>query len=126
MDYYRDRILDHYHHPRHFGELEKPDVEASDENISCGDRITIHIVFGGESSEKTIADIRFSGEGCAINQASASLLSEHVIGKSIDQIQALKREDIEALLGTTLTPARVKCALLPLEVIQKALQKRNG
>lgn len=116
MDFYRDIILDHYKHPRNFGHLDKPDVVTEEGNVTCGDRIVMEIKF-----KDTIEDICFNGEGCAISQASASMLTEKVKGMSRKQVQKLTRIDIEEMLGTTLTPSRVKCATLPLEVLQKAI-----
>ncbi len=116
MDLYRDIILDHYKHPRNFGHLDKPDVVMEEGNVTCGDRIVMEIKF-----KDTIEDIRFNGEGCAISQASASMLTEKVKGMNKKQMRKLSRIDIEEMLGTTLTPSRVKCATLPLEVLQKAV-----
>ncbi len=123
MDLYREQILDHYKHPRNFGHLEGADVKSEEVNVSCGDRIMIELKLTpkGESPQK-IADIRFSGEGCAINQASASLLTEKVLGMEVSEVMKLDLAVVESLLGTTLTPSRVKCAILPLEAIQKAVQ----
>ncbi|MBI3343078.1 iron-sulfur cluster assembly scaffold protein, partial [Candidatus Gottesmanbacteria bacterium] len=89
--------------------------------VTCGDKITIELLIAYRLSRITIRDIRFSGEGCAISQASASMLTEKVKGMSVAQVQKLSRKDIEDMLGTTLTPSRVKCATLPLEVLQKAM-----
>lgn len=116
MDLYRDIILDHYKNPRNFGHLDKPDVVMEEGNVTCGDKIVMEIKCKGK-----IADIRFSGEGCVISQASASMLTEKVKGMSSEKIKKLSRNDIEDMLGTTLTPSRVKCATLPLEVLQKAM-----
>ena len=120
MDLYRDTILDHYKHPRNFGHLAGSDVRSEEINVSCGDRVAIEILMSAD--KKKIAGIRFSGEGCAINQAAASMLTEKVKSMSKTTVMKLTLKDVEQLLGTTLTPSRVKCALLPLEVIQKALQ----
>ena len=120
MDLYREIILDHYKHPRNFGHLDKPDVVMEEGNVTCGDRIVMEIKYKG-----TIEDIRFNGEGCAISQASASMLTEKVKGMSRKQMRKLSRIDIEEMLGTTLTPSRVKCATLPLEVLQKAMVSLN-
>ncbi len=125
MDLYRDLILDHYKHPRNFGHLEKPDVVMEEGNVTCGDRIVIELLITRHASLITIRDIRFSGEGCAISQASASMLTEKVKGMSRKQVRKLSRIDIEEMLGTTLTPSRVKCATLPLEVLQKAMVSFN-
>jgi len=116
---YREVILDHYKHPHHFGTLPKKSAQATLYNTSCGDTITMELYIDKKS--KKIVDIGFSGSGCAISMASASMLTDELIGKSTDVAQNLKTEDIIKLLGTTLTPSRVKCAVLPLEVIQKAM-----
>ncbi|MFZ5845707.1 MAG: Fe-S cluster assembly sulfur transfer protein SufU [Patescibacteria group bacterium] len=122
MDIYRELILDHYKHPRNFGHLDNPDVVAQEGNVTCGDRIVIEIKVKSQKSKvKSIEDIRFSGEGCAISQASASLLTEKVKGMNFSQVLKLKTSDILTMLGTTLTPTRVKCATLALEVLQKAV-----
>ena len=122
MDLYRETILDHYKNPRNFGHLDGAHVVSEEINMSCGDRIAIEIKFRADGKRgKVIEEIRFSGEGCAINQASASMLTEKVTGMSVSQVMKLSLEDIQALLGTTLTPSRVKCAVLPLEAIQKAI-----
>ena len=120
MDLYREIILDHYKHPRNFGHLDKPDVVMEEGNVTCGDRIVMEIKYKG-----TIEDIRFNGEGCAISKASASMLTEKVKGMNKKQMRKLSRIDIEEMLGTTLTPSRVKCATLPLEVLQKAMVSLN-
>ncbi len=129
MDLYREQILDHYKNPRNFGHLEGADVVSEEINVSCGDKITIEIKFATnnqkstpiKSGSKVIHAIRFSGEGCAINQASASMLTEKVTGMTASDVMKLGLSDIQELLGTRLTPSRVKCAILPLEAIQKAI-----
>ena len=125
MDLYREAILDHYKHPRNFGHLDKPDVVMEEGNITCGDRIVMELRVRRQASGVMIDDIRFSGEGCAISQASASMLTEKVKGMNKKQMRKLSRVDIEEMLGTTLTPSRVKCATLPLEVLQKAMVSLN-
>ena len=117
MDLYRELILDHYKHPRNFGTLEKPDATAQEYNATCGDRIRMEI----KTANGKIEDIKFSGEGCAISQASASMLTEKVKSMGTNAVMKLATDDILALLETTLTPSRIKCAVLPLEVLQKAL-----
>ena len=127
MDLYRELILDHYKHPRNFGHLEKPDVVMEEGNVTCGDRIVMEIKSAarrrGRSSQKSkvIEAIRFNGEGCAISQASASMLTENVKGMKLVQIKKMTVKDIETMLGATLTPSRVRCATLPLEVLHKAI-----
>ncbi|OGG29351.1 SUF system NifU family Fe-S cluster assembly protein [Candidatus Gottesmanbacteria bacterium RIFCSPLOWO2_01_FULL_46_9] len=118
MDIYREVILDHYKNPRNFGHLEKPDAKIEEGNVTCGDRIVMEI---NVRNNGTIEDIRFSGEGCAISQAAASMLTEKVAGKKLSQIMKLSTGEMVSMLGTTLTPSRIKCATLPLEVLQKAV-----
>lgn len=117
MDMYRELILDHYKHPRNFGTLEKPDATAHAYNATCGDTIQMDV----KIAKGKITDIRFSGAGCAISQASASMLTEKVQAMDTKKIMKLATDDILKMLETTLTPSRIKCALLPLEVLQKAL-----
>ena len=117
MDIYREAILDHYKNPRNFGTLDKPDAKVEEGNVTCGDRIVMEIKVNND----TIEDIRFTGEGCAINQASASMLTEKVKGAKISSVMKLKTHDIIAMLGTSLTASRVRCATLPLEVLTKAI-----
>lgn len=118
---YRENILDHYKHPRNFGHLEKPDVTIEEGNVTCGDRIIMELRITNHESRITINDIRFSGEGCAISQASASMLTERIKGLNLAKIKTMTMKDIERMLGVTLTPSRVKCATLPLEVLHKAI-----
>lgn len=122
MDIYREIILDHYKNPRNYGHLDHPTHQAQDDNVSCGDRIVMEVkLVANKKGEKVVEDIRFSGEGCAINQASASLLTEYVRGKTVEVIKKITTEEIIHMLGTTLTPARITCAVLPLEVLHKAV-----
>lgn len=130
-DLYREVILDHFKNPRNFGKLKNPTASFSLYNSACGDKITIELKIKSRLSgipQKTgnydlriIEDIRFSGEGCAISMASASMLTEKVLGKNIEEVQKLKTKDILKMLGIILTPTRLKCALLPLEVLHKTL-----
>ncbi len=125
MDFYRDIILDHYKNPRHFGKLANPRATASVNNDFCGDQIRMDIDvrdLGKKSDENKVTDIAFSGIGCAISTASASMLTELACGKKISELKSLKVDDIVAMLGIELTPTRLKCALLPLEALHKALQ----
>ncbi|MBI4991341.1 SUF system NifU family Fe-S cluster assembly protein [Candidatus Gottesmanbacteria bacterium] len=119
-DIYRENILDHYKNPRNFGKLKNPTASFSLYNSACGDKIEIQLKMKNEKL-KIIEDIRFSGEGCAISMASASMLTEKVMRKNIHEIKKLNTQDILDMLGITLTPTRLKCALLPLEVLQKAI-----
>jgi nitrogen fixation NifU-like protein len=116
---YREFILDHYKHPHNFGKLKSATVVASDNLISCGDSLEIQLVI----KKNKVAEIAFNGIGCAISTASASLLSDHVKGMSLTRIKKLTKDDVLQLLGISLGATRLKCALLSLEVLHKAVNK---
>lgn len=121
-DLYRELILDHYHYPRNFGSLKKPDAAFEMNNPFCGDEIRVEVKQIVNSKQQTVLhQIAFSGQGCAISIASASLLTEYVKDKQIQDLRRLTKDDIVKLLLVPLTPIRLKCALLSLEVLQKAL-----
>ncbi|MGA3404921.1 MAG: Fe-S cluster assembly sulfur transfer protein SufU [Candidatus Bathyarchaeia archaeon] len=113
-DIYKDIILDYYRHPRNFGDLPDPDVRAKDSNPLCGDVIEMQL----RIRDGKIDDLRFKGRGCAISQASASMLTELAKGKTLDEMKALGKEDILNMLGIDPGPTRIKCALLGLKVIK--------
>ncbi|MBI3379706.1 SUF system NifU family Fe-S cluster assembly protein [Candidatus Gottesmanbacteria bacterium] len=121
---YREIILDHFKNPRNFGKMKNPDANAYENNPFCGDKIEIDVKIKNKeqrTKNRIIEDIKFRAEGCAISMASASMLTERVLGKNIKDIKKLNTEDILEMLGITLTPTRLKCALLPLEVLHKTL-----
>lgn len=113
-DLYRENILDHYRHPRNYGTIEDADISYEDTNPLCGDRVRIDL----RVEDGKIADIKFSGRGCAISQASASILTEMVEGADLDEVRRLSAQDILDELGVPISPARVKCALLGLKVLK--------
>ena len=113
-DIYKDIILDYYRHPRNFGDLPDPDVRSKDSNPLCGDVIEMQL----KVRDGKIDDLRFKGRGCAISQASASMLTELAKGKTLDEIKALGKEDVLSMLGIDPGPTRIKCALLGLKVIK--------
>lgn len=122
MDLYRQQILDHYKNPRNFGKLDKPDASYETGNPLCGDRIGMAIkVTKLKTVNCKLETVKFWGEGCAISMASASMLTEKTKGKSLEEIKKLRYEDIKKLLGIELSPARIKCAMLPLEVLQRTI-----
>ena len=113
---YKEIILDYYRHPRNYGKLEKFDITAHDSNPLCGDEIEMQIAVdnGGEMGE-----ILFSGKGCAISLASASMLTELAKGKPLEWVKQLSKEDVLKMLGNPeLGPARIKCALLGMKVLK--------
>jgi len=113
-DLYRELILDHYQHPHNHGEIPDADVSYEDSNPLCGDRIRIDIKLQGN----IVTDVKFNGKGCAISQAAASMLTDELIGKSLDEIKKMDKQFVLDLLGIPLGPTRIKCALLPLKVIK--------
>ncbi|MFN8517108.1 MAG: SUF system NifU family Fe-S cluster assembly protein [Chloroflexia bacterium] len=115
--FYRENLLDHYRNPRFHGQLEVPTVSREDLNPLCGDMIRIDL----KLEDGRVADARFSGHGCAVSQAAASMLLEEVVGKSVEEVAALGRDDLLELLGVPLSPARLKCALLSLGVLRAGL-----
>jgi len=116
---YRERILDHYHNPRYRGTLKAPDLVGEKDNPVCGDRVRIELRV---DEEGRVVEAAFSGDGCIISMAAASMLTESVHGRPVDELQRLTREDILAMLGIELGPARLHCALLPLEALHSALE----
>ena len=120
FEMYQDNILDHYENPSHWGTLEHPTFEIRDLNPLCGDEVHIQARLDDESR---LAAVRFEGKGCVISLAAASMLMEEVEGKTLDEIKKLGRQDMLGLLGVPLTTMRVKCAMLPLRALEKAIQR---
>ena len=114
MDFYREAILDHYSQPRNWGVLDPADIDHEENNPLCGDklRLTMRVEDG------KIAALAWSGEGCAISQASASMLGETLVGKTLEEARAMTKEDVLEMLGIELGPVRLKCALLSLKVLK--------
>ena len=115
-DLYRENILEHYKQPRNFGELPDPDLEFEDNNPLCGDELKVQFKVEGDR----VADVRFSGHGCAISQASASMASDEVVGMPVADLLTLDRSFVLDLLGIDISATRMKCALLSLKVIKAA------
>jgi len=113
-DFYRQTILDHYQNPRNWGTLEDPDITAQDANPLCGDELRVDLKLNGDRVES----VRFSGRGCSISRAAASMLSEAVEGKTLDEVKQLNRDDVLDMLGIELGPVRLKCALLALKTLK--------
>jgi nitrogen fixation NifU-like protein len=114
-DIYREIILDYYRNPRNYGKIENPDISQKDSNPLCGDELEMNI----NLKDNKVSDVKFTGKGCAISQASASMLTELIMGKDFDFVKKLTKEDILENLGLhDLGPARIKCALLSLKVLK--------
>lgn len=120
---YREEILDHYHSSAHRGRLKAPDVQVDMDNPLCGDHIHLELAFDPQGR---IDRVRFDGHGCAISQASASILAEHLEGKSPDEARSLTSDDMVKLLGIPLTPVRLKCGLLAWKALKQALATPVG
>lgn len=122
-DLYREIILDHYKNPRNRGTLDPHDFSFEDENPLCGDRVRIDVRL---DENQRVKDVAFSGRGCAISQASASMLTEAIQGKTLAEVQQLGREHVLDLLGIELNPARLKCAMLSLKVLKAGAYGLEG
>ena len=120
-DLYRDEILEHYRHPHNFGTLPEPTVSQEMANPLCGDRITLMLGIGDDG---TVTEVAFTGRGCAISQASASMLTDQIRGMRLDDVARLDREAVLDNLGIEISPARLKCALLSLQTLRGALGDR--
>ncbi len=114
-DLFRENILDHYQNPRNYGTLEDPDISYEDDNPLCGDVIRIDIKL---DDQDRVTEVGFSGEGCAISQASASMLTEEIMGKSLEEIKQFSKDELLDMMGIQLGPVRLKCALLSLKVLK--------
>jgi len=114
-DFYKENILDHYRNPRNAGTLENPTYTHESHNPLCGDviRVDLHI-----NEDNLVDKVTFEGKGCAISQASASMLTEMIEGKSLDEVKQISKEDILELLGIPIGPVRMKCALLSLKALK--------
>jgi nitrogen fixation protein NifU and related proteins len=137
---YQELILDHYRRPRNKGTLEKADASAEVKNPLCGDEIGLQVAFDGDC----VCDLKFSGRGCSISQASASMMTQLVKGKTTEEIEAIRKQfrnlmlgnaaaaddpqlgPLRALSGVARFPARVKCALLAWNALESALAERSS
>ena len=117
-DIYRDNILDHFKEPRNFGEIKDPSFAHTGLNPVCGDTIRLFVKLKNEK----ITDAKFKGKGCAISIASASMLTEHIIGKSLDEVKNMQKEELLELLGVKLGIVRIKCGLLSLNTLLKGIE----
>ena len=113
-DLYQQNILDHWKHPRNSGRLDSPTVSYEAINPLCGDKLRFDLLI----EDETVKDVLFSGRGCAISQAAASMLTEEVKGKSLAEVRALGKEDVRELLGIPIGCSRLKCALLGLKALK--------
>lgn len=122
MNIYQEQILEHYHHPHNAAKLATFTHSFKLENLTCGDSITIYL----NVVDQIVTEVGFEAEGCAISIASASLLSDALKGKSVQEINYLEPKTVTEMLGIELTPSRIKCALLPLDAAKAALHNSRG
>jgi nitrogen fixation NifU-like protein len=118
-DLYQANILDHYKHPRNFGVLKPADVDHEANNPLCGDQIRLTFKVNAKDE---VEDVKFTGRGCAISQASASLLTSRVKGKTLADVKLIDRDEIVRMLGIPVSPVRLKCALLSLAVLREGIE----
>jgi nitrogen fixation NifU-like protein len=123
-DMYRQQILDHYKNPRNHGELEEPTFSHVGENPSCGDTIKMDVRLDDDG--ETIKYVSFSGDGCAISQASASMLTEQLPGTTLEELGELDTDDVVEMLGVDISPMRIKCAVLAEKVVQDGAKIHEG
>jgi nitrogen fixation protein NifU and related proteins len=121
---YREVILDHYKNPRGHGVIEDADAYADGLNPLCGDEVSIYVAFGDDG--ETIADVKFSGRGCAISQAATSMLVDIAKGRKAQELAEMPKDELLEEIGIPLTPIRLKCALLGLGVLKVALHRAKG
>lgn len=116
-DLYHQEILDHYHHPDNYGELKNADFVISETNASCGDSFVFYIVLDKQKTK--IKKLLFTGTGCAISTAACSMLTSELIGKPLKAVETLDVDYMQSLIGTTITPTRLKCLMLPVKALAK-------
>jgi len=121
-DVYRERILDHYKNPRNYGKIKKGRKVIRVKNPSCGDEIDMSLVI----EKGKVKDISFSSAGCVISTAATSMLTEKIKGMRVSKLAKLDEKVILKMLGIPISPVRMKCALLPLEALQKLVKGLNG
>lgn len=119
-DLYQEHMLDHFHHPRHKGTLERWTHQAVLANLSCGDEISIQLLV----QDGVIVDIGWTGEGCAVSQASASVMTDAIIGKSLEKSQELTLNDVSEHLGIPISEGRSRCALLFIQALQRVKEEK--
>ncbi len=121
MKLYKERVMDHYHNPRNRGRLENPDFSTGQFNPSCGDSVG----FDAHIEDGKLKKLMFTGDGCAVSQAAASMLTESTQGKPIEELLKLDKDFMLKLIGMPLGPMRIRCALLPLQALQQGIKDYN-
>lgn len=122
MNLYREEILDHNENPRNFGKLEDADALASKANVSCGDSLELFVKLGNKDGKRVVNKMNFIGVGCALSIASASMLSEKVVGKGMNEIKEMDEKFMMKMMGAEISSGRMKCVMLALEALKTALK----
>ncbi len=121
-DLFRQTILDHYQNPRNFGTLDHPDISAEDSNPLCGDQIRMDL----KIKDGRVEAVRFTGKGCSISRAAASMLTEEIEGKTLEEVKQIGKQEVLDMLGIELGPVRLKCALLALKTLKVGVYGIRG
>lgn len=119
---YSDILLDHFRHPRNYGSLDAPDISDEQFNPLCGDRIRLELKF----EQSKVSEARFKGDGCAISTAAASLLTEMVLNEDVEKLASISDARLISALESNIQPARLQCALLPLQALREGLKNWTG
>ncbi len=117
MDLYKEELLEHYKNPNNYGIIENPDVTTGEYNPSCGDSVELTILL----TNNVISQVKFTGKGCVISQATASMLTNACVNKTIEQVLKLDQDFVQKMIGIELGPNRLKCAMLSLDAVHKGL-----
>jgi nitrogen fixation NifU-like protein len=118
LDMYQENILEHYRHPHNKRKLDPSDIQTREMNPLCGDEITVYVLFG---KDEKVAEVAYEGQGCAISQASMSMLTDELKGKSLDEVAKMGPDDIQEMVMVPLSPVRMKCATLGIKAVQKGI-----
>jgi nitrogen fixation protein NifU and related proteins len=121
-DMYQEIILQHYKAPKNFGNMDAPDLSGEESNPNCGDHLTFELRL--DPARSRVEEVRFHGDGCAISVAGASLLTQRVAGRSLEEVRAISQDDVLKLIGIPLSPVRIKCALTGYAALGRALGAR--
>lgn len=121
-DLYQQELLDHYKHPHNFGTLTEPSCAVTETNSSCGDSLTLQL----KIKNKIVTEAKFTGSGCAVSMAAASLLTDYIIDRSVKQLKTIDFDFMQQLIGATISPGRVKCLTLSARALMRALNQALG
>ena len=119
---YKEIVLDHYKNPHNFGTLDPADYTAEDSNPLCGDQVRMDL----RVEDGIVTDVKFSGRGCAVSMASASILTDMILGQPLEEVRAITRDDLLEEIGIPVSPARMKCATLGLTVLNLSLALKEA